>query len=155
MGIGVLGLALSVAGSLVQGFLQAGAAQAQAEAENNQLKMDMRTERIRGMQEANDRRDQYLRAEATNRVAAAVSVGALASNRSYTGAIAPNNKEVVGRDLATVQFNSAMEQDRMAYRIKVNEFEADTNGTLAIVGGFIDGFSQIGSYMSRPQGLLA
>lgn len=154
MGLPIIGLALSIGGSLINGVMQGAAAQRQAEIENKQLEVDRETERIRALQEGNDRQEQAFRAEATNKVAASIAAAG-GRNYSYEQGIAPYNKQVVARDLATVGFNSTMEQGRMSYRIAVNSYQADMNSRMAMVGSFTDSLASVASFMSRPGGLLA
>lgn len=154
MGMPVIGLALSIGGSLLNGMMAAQSAQYQAEVQNQQLEVDRETTRIKAMTETNDRTEQYLRAESANRVAAAAAVLG-GRNVSYEQGLQPYNKKVVGRDIANIGFNSRMEEDRMSYQIKVNKWNADVEGKSAMVTAFSDALGSIGSYMSRPGGLLA
>jgi murein L,D-transpeptidase YcbB/YkuD len=154
MGLPIIGIALSVVGSLVQASMSAQAAKYEAEVQNNQLKVDRENERIRGMQEENNRLETYKRLESTNRVASAVATLG-GRNYSYEQGVAPYNKTVTMRDVATIGFNSQMEQDRMSYQIKVNKYNAKTTARMAMVGAVTDSLSTIGSYVSRPGGLLA
>lgn len=154
MSLPIIGLALGVAGSLVQGMMSAKAASLEAKVANEQLKMDMETKKIQAMQDENKRYEEYLRLVAINRVAVATSTGG-GSSYSYEQGIAPYNKEVVHRDVATINFNRDMEVGRMKYQIAVNKFNAKVAGTSAMIGGLVDGLSQVGSYMSKPGGLMA
>jgi hypothetical protein len=153
MSIPIIGLALSVGASLVGAMMQGQMAQYQAEVMNNQLEVDATNERIKAANEENQRQEEYQRAEATNRVAIAVSTGG--RNYSYEQGVAPYNKTVMARDLGTIGFNSQMVQDRMAYQIKVNKWNANAESRSAMITGGVEAFSTIGSYMSRPGGLLA
>lgn len=154
MGLALFGLVLSVGASFVQARAQAQAMEAQMKFANQQLKFDMENERIRGMQEANNRQEEYLRNVGTNIVAASAATRG-GRNYSYEQGIAPYNKEVARRDLATVDFNSGMERGRMALQIKANTYSAKLNSRNAYIGAVADSMGTIGSYMSRPGGLLA
>lgn len=162
MGFAILGLALSAGASFIQARAQAQAANAQMKFANEQLKFDMENERIRGMQEASNRQEEYLRNVGTNIVAASVATGG-GRNFSYEQGIAPYNKEIARRDLATIGFNSQMERGRMALQIKANKFSAKVAGRNAYIGAAADTIGNIGSAMtsspeifkSRPGGLLA
>ena len=149
----LIGLGLSIGGSFLQASQTAGMANAQAKVANDQLKIDMANEKIRASQEQNLRQEQYLRAEASNRVAAAVGTGG-GTNISYEKGIAPYNKGVARRDLQTSAFNSGQRIMRSKYQIGVNKWNAKAEGRAAYVGAAADSLGSIGSYMSRPGGLL-
>lgn len=162
MGLPILGLALTAGASFVQARAQAQAAQAQMKFANDQLKFDMENERIRGLQEASNRQEEYLRNLGTNIVAASAATGG-GSNFSFDQGIAPYNKEVARRDLAAIGFNNQMERGRMALQIKANTYSARANSRNAYIGAAADTVGAVGSAMvsnpeifrSRPGGLLA
>lgn len=143
----IAGVVISSGGSFLQANATAQAARQQAEVANDQLKVDIQNEKIRGMQEANNRQEEYLRNAATNRVVAAISSGG-GTNLSYQQGIAPYNKKVMQRDLATVGFNSGQQVSRMRYQIGVNKFNAKAEGRSAYVGAVADTAANIGSAAS-------
>jgi len=149
----LVGLGLSIGASFLQAGQAASMAKAQSKVANDQLKIDMENERIRGAQEQNVRQEAYLRAESSNRVASALATGG-GTNISYEKGIAPYNKGVARRDLQTSAFNSGQRVARSKYQIKVNKWNAKAEGRAAYVGAAADSLGTIGSYMSRPGGLL-
>jgi hypothetical protein len=155
MGLAVIGLAVSLVGSLVQGVMAGQAAKLEAEVANEQLKMDIETNKIEAMHEQNNRTEDYMRREAANRVAVAAATGGFGSNVSYEQGIAPYNKTVWARDMATIGFNRDMTVGRKQYQIAANKVTAKATATSAMVGAAFDGFATIGSYVSRPGGLLS
>lgn len=114
-------LALQIGASFLQAGLTSAVAKGQQDVANEQLKADMRNERIKGMQDANARQEEYLRNESANRVAASAAVGG-GRNMSYAQGIAPYNKEVAGRDLATIGYNTDQRIARGRYQIRVNRY---------------------------------
>lgn len=148
----LIGLGLSVGSSFLTASMQAGAAKAEAKVANEQLKVDRENERIRGMQEQNERQESYLRAAASNRVAVAAS-GA-GRSMSYEQGISPYNKGVAARDLQTMGFNTGQKVARMGYEIRVNKWNAKSAARSAYVGAAADSLGSIGTFMQRPGGLL-
>jgi len=151
MGFPLIALGLTAAGSLLQAGFTSYAANQQMKAENAQLKIDMESERIAALNEQNKRQEEYLRLASANEVAVAASG---VSNFSYQQGIAPYNKEVAGRDIQSIGFNSRMRTDRMRYQIRVNKARArsETAGAFVTAGADIMGGGA--DYLSRPGGLL-
>lgn len=116
-------LALQIGASFLQAGMTSAVSNAQTKAVNEQLKFDIKNERIKGMQDASARQEEYLRNESANRVAAAAAVGG-GRNLSYEQGIAPYNKEVARRDLATIGFNTDQRIGRARYQIRVNRFNS-------------------------------
>lgn len=141
----IVGLGLSVGASFLQAGMQSSMAKAQAKAANEQLKIDMENERIRGMQEANARQEEYLRNESANRVVVAAS-GA-GQSMSYDQGIAPYNKEVARRDLQTMGFNTGQAVSRMGYQIRVNKANAANASRAAWLSAGADAAGTIGGAM--------
>lgn len=151
MGFPLIALGITAAGSLLQAGLTSYAGNQQMKAENAQLKMDMENERIAALSEQNKRQEEFLRLASANEVAVAASG---VSNFSYQQGIAPYNKEVAGRDIQTIGFNSRMRTDRMRYQIGVNRAGARTQ-TVAAFGTAAADIAGAGvGYLSRPGGLL-
>ena len=98
-------LALQIGASFLQAGITSAVAKGQASAANQQLRVDMRNERIKGMQDANARQEEYLRNESANRVAASAAVGG-GRNISFNQGVSPYNKEVARRDLQTLGYNT-------------------------------------------------
>lgn len=153
MGLPLFGLVLSVGSSFLQASQQAQMAKYQADVQNQQLRVEMENERIKGMQEGNARQEEYLRNESSNRVASAVATGG-GRNISYEQGIAPYNKGVVQRDMQTMGFNTGQRISRSKYQIKVNSWNSKAESAAAYTGAVADSLSAVGSYMSRPGGLL-
>lgn len=145
MGIAAFGAVIGAVGSLVQGVMGAQVANYQAKVANAQLKIDMENDRIRAAQEENDRIEMFQTAEQSNRVASAVMVGG-GRNYSFDQGIAPFNKTVMARDVATIGYNRDMEVGRKKYQIAVNKWNAKAQATSSIVGGIFgaaDSLSEI------------
>lgn len=153
MGFPLIGLGLSIGASFLTASMQAGQAQAQAQVQNDQIRVDRENERIRGMQEQNARQEEYLRNTSSNRVAAALSTGG-GANMSYDQGIAPYNKGVARRDLQTMAFNTGQKIARSSFEIKVNKWNAKSAGQAAWTGAVADSIGSVGTFMSRPGGLL-
>lgn len=117
-------LDLQIGASFLQAGMTSAVSNAQTKAVNEQIKADIRNERIKGMQDASARQEEYLRNESANRVAAAAAVGGGGRNLSYEQGIAPYNKEVARRDLATIGFNTDQRIGRARYQIRVNRFNS-------------------------------
>lgn len=154
MGLPILGLVLSAGTSFLQASMGAQAADNAAKVQNEQIKIDMANERIKGMQEGSKRHEEYLRNESANRVASAAATGG-GTNMSYEQGIAPYNKGVAGRDMATMAFNTGQKIGRMKYEIKVNRYNAQAQARAGYIGAVGDTAGAIGSYLQRPGGLLA
>lgn len=148
----LIGLGLSVGGSFLQAGMTAMSANAQARVANQQLEIDRENERIKGMQEANARQEEYLRNEATNRVAIAAS-GA-GQNISYDMGLGPYNKGVARRDIQTIDFNTGQRVNRMSYEIRVNRANARNAATGALVGAISDSAGVIGGTLINNPGAL-
>lgn len=154
MGLPIIGLVISAAGSFLQAGMQAQAAAAQAKVANEQLKVDMENERIKGMAEGSARHEEYLRNESANRVAVAAATGG-GRSMSFEQGIGPYNKTVAARDMQTMAFNTGQKIGRMGYEIKVNRFNAQSAARSAYIGAAVDTVGAVGSYLQRPGGLLA
>lgn len=154
MGLPILGLAISAGSSLISAGMQSAMAKGQAEVAKEQLKYDMENERIKGMQEGTARQEAYLRDESTNRVAIAAGMGG-GRNVSYEQGIGPYNKDVMGRDIDTLRYNSAAKIGRMRYEIGVTRYNAEAQSRAAWIGAASDVAGSVGSYLQRPGGLLA
>lgn len=151
--IPIAGLALSVGSSFLQAGMQSQMSNAQTRVMNDQLKLDIENERIKGMQDANDRQEEYLRNESANRVAASVATGG-GRNMSYDQGIAKYNKKVAGRDLQTMQFNTDNRIARTRYQISVNRWNNQMTRVAAFGTAASDSLASVGGYMQRPKGLL-
>lgn len=116
-------LALQIGASFLQAGMTSAVSNAQTKAVNEQIKADIRNERIKGMQDASARQEEYLRNESANRVAAAAAIGG-GRNLSYEQGIVPYNKEVARRDLATIGYNTDQRIARARYQIRVNRFNS-------------------------------
>jgi hypothetical protein len=154
MGLPLIGLAISAGSSFLSAGMQASAARGQAEVAKQQLKYDMENERIKGMQEGTARQEEYLRNEASNRVAIAAATGG-GRNMSYDQGLGVYNKDVMGRDIDTLRYNSSAKIGRMRYEIAVNNYNAKAASRSAFIGAAGDTAGALGSYLSRPGGLLA
>lgn len=154
MGLPILGLVISAGASFLQAGMQAQMAKGQAQVANQQLKYDMENERIKGMQEGTARQEAYLRDEATNRVAVAAATGG-GRNISFEQGVGVYNKDVMGRDIDTLRYNSGAKIGRMRYEIAVNRYNAKAQSRAAFIGAASDVAGSVGSYVSRPGGLLA
>lgn len=149
----LIGLGLTVGGSFLQAGMAASMANAQAQVANQQLKVDMENERIKGMQEANARQEEYLRNEGSNR--AAVAASGTGRNISFEQGLGPYNKKVAARDIQTIGFNTGQKVARMGYEIRVNRANARNAATSAYVGAAADSIGAVGGYLvSNPSGLL-
>lgn len=149
----LIGLGFTAGASFLQAGMTASMANAQAQAANEQLRVDMENERIKGMQEANARQEEYLKNEASNRVAIASS--GLSRNISYEQGLGPANKKVAARDIQTIDFNTGQRVGRMGYEIRVNRANARNAATSAYVGAAADTVGAVGGYLvSNPSGLL-
>lgn len=153
MGLPLIGLGLSVGASFLQAGSTAAAARAQNDVQNQQVRVDMENERIKGMQDANARQEEYLRNESANRVVAAAAVGG-GRNLSYEQGISPHNKEVAARDLQSMEFNTGQRLARSRYQIRVNRFNTSAESRGAYVTAVAESAGALGSYLSRPGGLL-
>lgn len=131
----IVGVVLSVVGSLATAFVGAGIARQEAKIQQEQLKIEMANERIKGLGEANDRLAQFRAEEAQNR--AALSVTGVDTNLSYLQGIVPANQRVVSRDIARIQFNMGQEIGRKKYEIAVAGWKARSTA--------ISGFAQAGA----------
>ena len=116
-------LGLQIGASFLQAGITSAVAKGQASAANQQLRVDMRNERIKGMQDANARQEEYLRNESANRVAASAAVGG-GRNISFDQGVSPYNKEVARRDLQTLGYNTDQRIARGKYQIRVNRYNA-------------------------------
>lgn len=143
----LIGLGLSVGGSFLQAGSAASAAKAETKIANAQLKMDIENERIRGMQEASNRQEEYLRNESANRVAAAAGTGG-GINISYEQGIAPWNKKVAVRDMSIIGFNTGQRIGRLRHQIKVNKWSAQSQARAAYVGAAADALGSVGGFLS-------
>lgn len=149
-----IGAAASSAGSFMQANAQNQAIAAQTKLANQQLKIDMENERIKGLQEANDRQEDYLRNYGSNVVAASAAVGG-GRNISFDQGIEPYNKEVARRDLATTDFNYGMSRSRMAMQIKANTMSSKVNRRNNMISAGVDTLGNFASIAtSRPESLL-
>ena len=120
----IVGVILTIVGSLGTAFVQAGIARQQAKIEQRQLAVEIENERIKGMGEANDRLAAFRADEAANR--AALSATGVDVNYSYVQGIAPANRRVVARDIARLQFNTGQEVGRKKYEIAVAGWRSRT-----------------------------
>lgn len=149
-----IGAAASSAGSFMQANAQNQAIQAQTKLANQQLAIDMENERIKGLQEANDRQEEYLRNYGSNVVAASAAVNG-GQNMSFDQGIAPYNKEVARRDMATTEFNTGMVRSRIASQIKANTYSAKMNRRNNMISAGVDTLGNFASIAtSRPESLL-
>jgi hypothetical protein len=148
----VVGLGMSIGASFLQARSTAAAARAEARVMNDQLKIDRENERIRGMQEANARQEEYLRLASSNRVAVAAS-GA-GRSMSFEQGIDPSNKRVMGRDLETMAFNTGQRVGRISDQIRVNRWNAKSTARAAYTSAFGQSLSAVGSFLGRPGGPL-
>lgn len=146
MGLAAVGMIISVASTMFEGYSTAKQAEYQAKVENQQLKIDMENERIRAMQEQSKRQEEYLKADSANRVAVAFSG---ARNISFEQGLSPKNKKTAGYDMQTIGFNSQMEIGRKKYQIKVNKFNATMTGRSAMIGA---GLQSAGTVIEYAQG---
>lgn len=138
----ILGIALSLAGSFLQAGMAAANAKTQAKIKEQQMKVEMENERIKSLSETNNRLEEAMRAEASNR--AALSASGLDVNIAYEQAIEPYNKKVVNRDVRRQQYASDAKIANSKYNIKVAHAEAKATSRAAWAGAFADGFGAIG-----------
>jgi len=139
----LLAIAASIAGSFMTAQAQANNAAVQAKIQKTQLKVEIENEKIKMMQQTNDRMEQYMREEATNR--AALSASGLQNNISYDQAIAPYNKKVVKKDIMRSDFEGGQKVGNSRYRIKVASAEAAMTANSAYTTAFADSIGAIGS----------
>jgi hypothetical protein len=148
----VVGTGLSIGASFLQARSQAQMAKAQMQVENAQLKIDRENERIKGMQDANARQEEYLRNEAANRAAMAAS--GVGIDLAYDDGLGGYNKRVAQRDLQSIDFNTGQRTGRISYQIRVNKANARNAATSAYIGAAANAAGAVGSLMSRPGGML-
>lgn len=139
----LLAIGLSIAGSFMQANAQASIAAQQAKIQQQQLKVEMENERIKALQETNDRLDEWMRAEATNR--AAIAASGVGQNISYDQGISVYNKKVAARDVGRSQFNAEQRIGRARYEIKVAKWKAKATAQSAYTTAFADSLGAIGS----------
>jgi hypothetical protein len=144
MGSAAVGMMISVASTMFEGYSTMKQAEYQAQVENQQLKIDAENERIRAMQEQNKRNEEYLKADSANRVAVAFSG---ARNISFEQGLSPHNRSKAYLDMQTIGFNSAMEIGRKKYQIKVNKFNATMTGRSAMIGAGLESAGTVASFL--------
>lgn len=110
-------LAITVGTSLIEASVQSNAAKQQYAVQKQQHIMDMENERIKALAETNNRMEAFIRQEAANR--AALSASGLQQNISYEQGIAPYNREVLSRDVATISYNRDVALGQSRYAISV------------------------------------
>jgi len=139
----IVGVVLAVVGSLATAYVGAGIAKQQAKIEQEQLKVEMANERIKGMAETNDRLAMFRAEEAQNR--AALSVTGVDTNLSYLQGIVPYNQRIVSRDIARIQFNTGQEIGRKKYEIAVAGWRARSTAVSGYVQAGANAAGTIGS----------
>jgi hypothetical protein len=141
--ISALLLVGTIGASFGSAMLASGAAKAEAQIEQAQLKTEIENERIKAMSETNNRLEQFRKDEASNR--AALSALGVADNISYIQGIAPANRRVVARDVRSIQFNAGQEIGRKKYEIAVAGYRAKANSRTAYMQAASDSIGAIGS----------
>jgi hypothetical protein len=143
----IIGLVLSVVGSLASAAMQAGIAKQQAQIEQQQLQVEMENERIKAIGDTNDRLEQLRVSESTNR--AALSASGLDENVSYAQGIYGYNKRVATNDVARLDFNSGQILGRKKYEIEVAGWKAKTAAKTAFVEAGASILGDIGTFAAN------
>jgi len=146
----IIGLVLSVVGSLATAAMQAGIAKQQAKIEQQQLEVEMENERIKAIGDTNDRLEQLRVSEATNR--GALSASGLDTNWSYVQGISPYNKQVATRDVGRQDFNAGQVVGRKKYEIQVAGWRAKATAASAFVSAGASIVGDIGNFAARSYG---
>lgn len=139
----IIGLILPIIGSLASAFVGVGIARQQAKIEQEQLKVEIENERIKGMADTNDRLRAFRVDEAANR--AALSATGVDLNLSYAQGIAPSNARIVQRDIARIEFNTGQEIGRKKYEIAVAGWRSRTTTMSAFTQAGADIAGNIGT----------
>jgi hypothetical protein len=143
----IIGIMLSVVGSLATAAMGAQVAKQQAVVEQSQLRVEIENERIKAIGATSDRLEELRKAEATNR--AALSVAGV-ENVSYAQGIAPYNQRVASRDVRRSDFNMGQEVGRKKYEISVAGWRAKTTAVSGFVQAGADIAGKVGSYIAGP-----
>ena len=135
-------LAATIASSFGSAYINSAKAKQEAIIQQRQLKTDIENEKIKAMGETNDRLEQFRKDEAANR--AALSAMNF-DNLSYREGIAPENREVVRRDVRRLEFNSGQEIGRKKYEIAVAGWRSKSESRVNYLNA---GFETIGTLSS-------
>lgn len=150
MSFAAVGLVLTVASTLYQGYATGQQAKYAAEVQNQQAKIEIANEKIKAMQQQSDRQAEYLKMDSANRVAIAFS-GA-SQNISFDQGIGPENLRTAKRDMNRIAYNSEQEVGRLRYEIKVNRATANLTARNAMVGSFLDAGAQAAVGIQKMKG---
>jgi signal-transduction protein with cAMP-binding, CBS, and nucleotidyltransferase domain len=145
----IIGLGLTIAATFGQAMLTSAQAKQEAVIEQEQLRVEMENERIKGMGDTNDRLEQFRKDEAANR--AALSTTGV-SNLSYSEALLPANQRIVQRDVRAIAFNAGQQIARKKYEIGVAGYRAKATGRGAFVEAGTRSVGEIGSYLTNRSG---
>jgi hypothetical protein len=145
----IIGLVLSVVGSLASAAMAAGVAKQQAAIEQQQLRVEIENERIKAIGDTTDRLMELNRSEAMNRAALSASG---VDNMSYAYGIAPFNQRVAAHDVRRTEFNAGQVVGRKKYEISVAGWKAKTTAMSGFVQAGVDSLGSIGGHFARPSG---
>jgi hypothetical protein len=137
---------MSVAGGFAEARYAGQQAAQEAKIEQEQLKIEMENERIKGMGDINDRLEEFRKAEAQNR--AALSISGIDQNWSYREGILPGNYDVIKRDVGRLGFNAEQVVSRKKYEIEVAGWKAKATKKSAMVSAGANAIKQIGEFAS-------
>ncbi len=146
----IVGLVLSVVGSLATAAMQSQVAKQQAQIEQTQLRTEMENERVKAIGDTADRLEELRRAEASNR--AALSATGLEQNVSYVQGIAPYNQSVAASDVGRTEFNASQVIGRKGYEISVAGWRAKTTAASSFIQAGADILGNVGTYATRAGG---
>jgi len=146
----IVGIILSVVGSLATAAMGAQMAKQQAKIEQNQLRVEIENERIKAIGDTTDRLMELHKAEAMNR--AALSASGFDENVSYVQGIMPYNTRVAGRDVGRTVFNSEQVVGRKKYEIAVAGWKAKAAATSGFIQAGVDSLGTIAGGFVRSSG---
>jgi hypothetical protein len=141
----IIGVMLTIAGSLATAFMTSQVAKQQAKIETYQLQTEMENERIKAIGDTTDRLQELVRAQAMNRAALSTSG---VDNISYATGIFPYNERIASTDVARTQFNAGQVIGRKKYEIAVAGWRAKTESRSAWIGAGTKIAGDLGSYIS-------
>lgn len=138
MCISIIGALIGAVTSIAGSFMQAQAANQQAEmqyaVEAQQRKVEMENQYITSLSETNNKMEQYRRATARNE--ALIAASGITQNISYDIAIAPAEQRVYELEVARQQYNSNAEIGANKYGIAVaaanRDAQINANNTTAV-----------------------
>jgi hypothetical protein len=145
----IIGVILTVVGSLATAAMGAGIAKQQALIEQRQLRTEIENERIKAIGATSDRLEDLRKAEATNRAVLSTSG---VDNISYIQGAAPYNQRVMARDVRRTEFNAGQEVGRKKYEIEVAGWRAKSTAMSGYVSAAADSLGAIGTHFAsgRP-----